>query len=167
MKKITYLFLITLLVTSCKNQKKAEPVNKTLKNTFAVSVLISKEDVFTLYYLDEKSKKYNEELSTSIIVKTSDSIQEIIFNLPSKVNGFRLGLGSQKDLGEIKIKEIRTVYNGKNTTIDNNELGYYFLFNRYIKNYISQNGTMQFRSFDKDYNPFITSKQDFLDLIKN
>lgn len=122
-KNLLAIFLITLAVISCKDDKKTEhtvatpeaKVEKRFKVAF--DLIAKKNDNFHLYYTEDGSINFEEEKSVWLEFKGSDKEQEVSFFIPEDVipTNFRIdfGYGENKEQSDIVLKKFKMAYYGK------------------------------------------------------
>lgn len=105
---ILSLAAILILLTSCKDDKKSEPeivAPKNLPFTFTVNAIVTKDDVFQLFYNEDGKESYEPENAITVNVTGKNEPQDIVFVLPGEVApmSLRFDVGANKDLKEVKV----------------------------------------------------------------
>lgn len=123
------IFSISLL--SCKQEeKKVEVVEKEVE-TFNVTLnaVVKQNDVFQLFYVEEKGNGFDELKSLKVDVIGSNEAQNIVFKFPEDVlpANIRLDLGENNMQKEIKFNTLTFKYFDKNFVITPNKIEQYFV----------------------------------------
>jgi hypothetical protein len=126
--------LISLVVFSCKEEKKNDLIEEKIGNDFFVvklNVVAQKDDSFHVFYTEDGSINFNEENSVWFEFKGSPEKQDLVFNLPEGVspNQLRLDFGINKEQGDVKINNIEVSYKGKVLNIPGAMFTKYFTAN--------------------------------------
>ena len=115
----TLIALLTLVIfVSCKDEKNPKTedavVAETPKETFKVGLdlVIKKDDSLQIYYKDQGMTDWVFDKCVTKVVKGSDQVQEVIFNLPEDVlpSELRFDMGTNKSQGEVEIKSFKMNY---------------------------------------------------------
>ena len=136
---ILTIFLSMIFLASCKD-KDAQTNTETSTQTEAkvkdniiitISAIVKKDDNFQIYYKDEETEGFTEEKSFYVELKGSESVQDIVFNLPENEfpNYLRLDFGINKEQAPIEIKNLKLSYFDKTVDIKGEDLFEYFYAN--------------------------------------
>lgn len=117
--KIFLSAMVAILLFSCNENKTTttgEPVEKIEddKEIFKVTLnaIVTKDDAFQIYYMDDDSKPFEEKKSIFVDIKGSPAPQDIVFKLPKDElpNFLRIDFGVNKEQSDIIIKNFKINY---------------------------------------------------------
>jgi hypothetical protein len=133
-----YVLLVLTLLSSCKG--KEEQTEKATKEpeVFEVgfNLTFSKDDVFQLYYTEDGSLNFNDEMSIRLPQKGSENSQEVVFKMPNNVlpTNIRLDLGENPEQKSIVVNSMRlkfydNVFEAKDSLVSR----YFYLLENQVK----------------------------------
>jgi hypothetical protein len=133
-----YVLLALTLLSSCKG--KEEQTEKATKEpeVFEVgfNLTFSKDDVFQLYYTEDGSLNFNDEMSIRLPQKGSENPQEVVFKMPNNVlpTNIRLDLGENPEQKSIVVNSMRlkfydNVFEAKDSLVSR----YFYLLENQVK----------------------------------
>ena len=135
--RILAVVLVFITFTSCKEEEKEVVIVETPKETFKVGLdlVIREDDSLQIYYKDPSMDDWGFDKCVTQVVKGSNEMQEIIFNLPEDVlpSELRFDMGTNKSQGEIEIKSFKMQYLDKNFVAKDTLFFQYFYPNEHIE----------------------------------
>jgi len=174
MKKIILLFVLFMIFSACKNDKKEskldlednkqERLNKQTKNsnfTIKLNAKVQNDDKFWVLYTEEPGELFSVEKRIIKPVKGSDLHQEIEFIFPDKniyPARLRLNVGTNREQKIINIKSIEILHEESQIMIADTVLNKYFFPSKYI-DLTENNGEIILNIKDGKYVPFLVSKK--------
>lgn len=130
------LIMMSLFACDKKEPSKTEVTENKVqddKEIFKVTLnaVVTKDDTFQLFYMEDDSKPYDEKKSMYVEVKGSDAPQDIVFNLPKDELPYflRLDFGLNKQQSEITVKNFKIDYFGKTFEVKDKMFFNYFVIN--------------------------------------
>lgn len=179
MKNLSIIILsIFLILQSCGEDKK--PIKKdkdikaesttqlTLDNTlkFEINGDFPLSETPIIYWRTKDIGWFEEKNTVYGGTNGFSGNQTIKFEIPSNVTpaDFRIDISSNPEQKEIKVNFIRIIKGGKDFYIFGEELDKYFTFNEYIT-YNKENKKLIFKSIDGNYDPFLNTNEEFLNIF--
>jgi hypothetical protein len=162
--------------TACKLEKRYKlsplpPQYAETKGTGKVTVIlkavVTQDDTFQLFYTQDGSQNYSQDLSLFAQVKASDKAQDIIFNFPDEAlpSALRIDFGENKNQEEIIIENLDVKYYDKTLTISAADFVTYYQPNEILKR--EGNTTVVTpKVIDDNYDPMIFSNDKFSASVK-
>lgn len=138
MRKIAVLlFLFSLAITGCKNEKSVDelpvvtPKVEESKVQVVLDAIVKKDDSFQVFYTQDGSLNFEEKSSVRVNVKGNDASQKIIFDLPDDVafTYLRIDTGENDKQDVIKVNNLLIKYYDKKLEAKGNECFQYFVPN--------------------------------------
>lgn len=174
-KILTFLGIIISLI-SCKNDNKNESSNSETKELieakvpgikFSIDAIIKDNDTLQVYYRYDTSSDYVSEQSVNAVVKGSDSIQEVNFEIPGDkvIADFRLDIGNNVNQRPIQFKGFKMELNGKRFQTVDTMFIQYFNPNNQIE-YDRKTSTATILKNITPYDPLFVPREPLLDEIK-
>ena len=150
MKKIILAFILLAFI-GCKEEKKEE--KKVEIPTFNVSfnLILQKDDKIHLYYTQDGTVNFNEDNSSWVDLKGSNTPQTITFKLPQDVFPTNLrvdfGSGVNELQSDVDLKSFTMEYAGKKVLAEGNKIFEFFYINE--SNTKRLEGTTILKKLDK------------------
>ncbi|WP_026977254.1 hypothetical protein [Flavobacterium tegetincola] len=138
LKTILVCLVLTFCLYSCNENKTSKDTNETEKieddkELFKVtlSAIVTKDDSFQLYYMDDDSQPFDENKSFFIDIKGSPVSQDIVFKLPKDElpNFLRIDFGVNKEQSDIVITNFKINYFDKIFEAKGSSFFNYFVVN--------------------------------------
>ena len=136
---LSTFIVMSLLACNKKEASEAKDIDTSVekieedKELFKVTLnaIVTKDDTFQLYYMEDDSKPYDEKNSIYVDVKGSTSPQDIIFRLPKDELPYflRLDFGINKNQSEITVKNFKIDYFDKTLEFKDGLFFNYFVVN--------------------------------------
>lgn len=168
-KSIILGLILSLSLLSCKEEKKAEDIKKEIETfTITFNAVVKQNDVFQLFYVDEKGKGFDELKSFKVDVIGSDEPQNIVFKFPEDVlpANIRLDLGENNMQKEIKFNTLTFKYFDKNFVVTPNKIEQYFVPGQLV--FDSKTGLIQIdQGKEEKYDPLLYPQSGIEDELEN
>ena len=130
-KTTAFVFLMFILLTSCKNDTSQNVNQKRIDANFKITlnVIVKKDDNFCLFYTQDGTTDFSKTQPLWLGVKGKKAEQKVIYILPKKVlpTQFRLDFGIAKNQENIIFKSVIIENNGKKIAINGSELAGFFI----------------------------------------
>jgi hypothetical protein len=165
MKNVLITVLSILTFFSCKNEvTKIEPDE--LPETFEVkfNLTVPKDDVFTLYYTEDKSLNFDDKMSVKTKVIGSENPQDILFKLPVDVapTNIRLDFGDNVANDFTNINSLNLKYYNKTFSVNFKDLQngvnqYFYFLDTQVKYDIAESKVTFLKPQGQIYDPLMWS----------
>ena len=142
MNKILLSVLILSFFVACSDKKNEEsnPVEneavKVITDPLKVTLdaIVPQDDTLQIYYRFDSAMDFESMNMVSAFVKGDDSVQSIVFDLPTdpKIADFRIDFGNNQSQDEIAIKNLKLQYRANNFEAKDTLFYQYFWNNEFI-----------------------------------
>ena len=130
-KTTAFVFLMFILLTSCKNDTSQNVNQKRIDANFKITlnVIVKKDDNFCLFYTQDGTTDFSKIQPIWVGVKGKETEQKVIYSLPKKAlpTQLRLDFGLAKNQENIILKSVSIENNGKKRVINRPELAGFFI----------------------------------------
>jgi hypothetical protein len=107
--KTKILILSVILLTNCKNEKPIDslevvnPIPVESKVKVVLDMIVPKDDMFQVFYTEDGTSNFSEEMSVRLIVKGSDLSQKLVFELSEDlvITKLRIDIGENTGQGQM------------------------------------------------------------------
>jgi hypothetical protein len=133
MKQIILLLSI-ILFTNCKNKKSIdslelvtpEPIESNVK--VVLDMIVPKDDMFQVFYTEDGTGNFSEEMSVRVIVKGSDLSQKLVFEFSEDllITNLRIDVGENTEQGQMVMNNFYVQYFDKKFKTKGKEFFHYF-----------------------------------------
>ena len=132
--KLLLLLLVTVVLTSCKNEKAIDNTEGTAakpaesKISIVLDMVVPEDDVFQIFYTEDGTANCAEERSVKTVVKGSPASQKIKFDFSEDLamNYLRIDVGENPKQGQVKVNGMVYKYFDKTFEIKGSEFFTYF-----------------------------------------
>ncbi len=178
----TKLFIIAsfllLLNASCKNKeenKEATDKETTtaapVKQNFSVEVDVaaSKKDDVTLYYTEDNTINFNEEMAVWHGVEGNNKKETVVFDLSEEKipTDIRLDFGINKEQEVVSLYGVKILYYGNELYIKGADFFKFFIESKDFKTEFGGDGSLKFLKNGPEYKtPFYYPRQELIDALK-
>ncbi|MFH6767359.1 hypothetical protein V8G56_01320 [Gaetbulibacter aquiaggeris] len=132
--KAIILILSVLILTNCKNEKPIDslelvtlkPVESNVK--VVLEMLVPKDDIFQVFYTEDGTGNFSEEMSVRVIVKGNSRIQKLVFELPEDllITNLRIDVGENIEQGQMLMNNFCVQYFNKKFEAHGKQFFHYF-----------------------------------------
>lgn len=175
--KILLLSVVLLIFCSCKKtivEKGKTVINPDIKLedvfSLTLNLKILFDDELKVYYTEDNSYNFNEEMTVRAKIRGIDSKQDIVFKFPNNIHptNIRIDFGYNKNQRIIKLDTFYLGYNDDKLSIPPSSLLKYFNLIEDQLNYNTQTYDLEFiqDSSRDNYLPIIWSNDSLSSLIK-
>ncbi len=137
MKLKALIFLASIALISCKNEKSVEELPvveeqpKVSEVNLVLDMVVPKDDVFQVFYTEDGTANCSEENSVKVNVTGKPESQKITFEFPEnkQINYLRIDIGENPKQGELKFNNFLFTNFGATIEFKGNQIFEYFFPN--------------------------------------
>ncbi len=141
MKQKALIFLASIALISCKNEKSVEELPvveeqpKVSEVNLVLDMVVPKDDVFQVFYTEDGTANCSEENSVKVNVTGKPESQKITFEFPEnkRINYLRIDIGENPEQGELKFNNFLFTNFGATIEFKGNQIFEYFFPNEMFK----------------------------------
>lgn len=171
LKFISVLVVVLIAFTSCKDDKKAAPETKNVKENFSVEldVIAEKSDDFTVYYTETGTNEFDGTKAAWRGVAGGNKLEKVVIDLPVEITptNIRLDFGISPERKDVVLKNIKMIFYENSFEIKGSDFFNYFVKNDQIPTEVNAaDGTIKFiKEASRKEGTYFYPRQELLDKI--